>query len=48
MMHLREISNSKELKDYEGALSAPLELISSTAANLVAAFTIASAYDLWT
>jgi hypothetical protein len=26
-MHLREISNSKELKGYEGVLSAPLELI---------------------
>jgi hypothetical protein len=30
-MHLREISNSKELKGYEGALSAPLELLSWTA-----------------
>jgi len=31
MMHLRGISNSKELNGYEGALSSPLVLIPWTA-----------------
>jgi len=46
MMHLREISNSRELTGYEGALLSPLELIPWTAGTPGCGLLIASVFDL--
>jgi hypothetical protein len=48
MMHLREISKSKELTGYDEALSAPLVLIPWAADKPGCGLTIAFVFDLWT